>query len=83
MKTLMTTLRLYMGLKQVRSSSMRSLHSLIQFKVVQRAHISKVKLAQMFPGSNPMRNRWQCAEGTFIYMFWTCPKFGHFMAFNI
>jgi len=61
-------------LKQVHSSSMCARHSLIQFKVVHRAHISKVKLAQMFPGTSPMCNRCQCAEGTLIHMFWTCPK---------
>lgn len=47
-------------------------HSLIQFKVVHRAHT--VYLAQMFPGASPMCNRCQCAKGTLIHMFWTCPK---------
>ena len=65
-------------LKQVHSSSICARHSLIQFKVVHRAHISKVKLAQMFPGTNPMCNRCQCAEGTLIHMFWTCPKLEHY-----
>ncbi len=53
-------------------------HSLIQFKVVHRAHISKVKLAQMFSGTSSLCNRCQCAEGTLIHMFWTCPKLEHF-----
>lgn len=65
-------------LKQVHSSSICARHSLIQFKVVHRAHISKVKLAQMFPGTNPICNRCQCAEGTLIHMFWTCPKLEHY-----
>ncbi len=65
-------------LKQVHSSSMCARHSLIQFKVVHRAHISKVKLAQMFPGTSSLCNRCQCAEGTLIHMFWTCPKLEHF-----
>lgn len=48
--------------------------SFIQFKVVHRAHISKVKLAQTFPGTSSLCNRCQCAEGTLIHMFWTFPK---------
>ncbi len=51
-------------LKQVHSSYMCARHSLIQFKIVHRAHISKVKLAQTFPGTSSLCNRCQCAEAT-------------------
>lgn len=65
-------------LKQVHTSSMCAQHSLIQFKVVHRAHISKVKLAQMIPGTSLICNGCKCDEGSLIHMFWTCPKLEHF-----
>lgn len=67
-------------LKQLHSSSMCARHSLIQFKVVHRAHISKVKLAQMFSSSSLMCNRCQWAEGIHVL---DMPKIRAIMAINI
>lgn len=57
-------------LKQIHSSSMCARHSLIQFKV-HRAHMSKSKLAKMFPQSDPTCDRCKIEEATLLHMFWS------------
>lgn len=59
-------------LKQIHSSSMCARHSLIQFKVVHRAHMSKSKLSKMFPQLDPTCDRCKIDEATLLHMFWTC-----------
>lgn len=61
-------------LKTIHSSSMCARHSLLQFKVVHRAHLSKSKLAKMYPQINSTCDRCKTEEATLIHMFWLCPN---------
>lgn len=51
-------------LKQVHSSSSCSRYSLIQFKIVHRVHLTKAKLARIYPSTD--------LHVTLIHIFWTC-----------
>lgn len=59
---------------KVHSSSMCTRHALIQFKVLHRVHLSKSKLAKIYPQINPTCDRCKSAEATLIHMFWLCPN---------
>lgn len=61
-------------LRTIHSSSMCARHSLIQFKVVHRAHLPKSKLAKIYTHIDPMCDRCKSAEATLIHMFWLCPQ---------
>lgn len=50
-------------------------HGLLQFKVLNRLHLSRAKLARIYPGSDPNCIRCHQAPATFGHMFWTCRKF--------
>lgn len=65
-------------LKQVHSSSLCAHHSLLQFKVVHRAHISKMKLSKMYPELSPNCDKCGSPEATLIHMFWFCPSHEQF-----
>lgn len=58
----------------VNSTSLCARHSLLQFKVVHRAHISKAKLSRMYPDVNPCCDKCRISEASLIHMFWTCPS---------
>ena len=60
--------------KRVHSSSMCARHSLVQFKVIHRVHLSKAKLAKIYPQINPICDRCNLEDATLIHMFWLCPK---------
>lgn len=53
-------------------------HSLLKFKVVHRAHLSKSKLSKIHPGLDPRCNRCGSDDANHTHMFWTCPAFAHF-----
>ncbi|XP_034025431.1 LOW QUALITY PROTEIN: alpha-1-antitrypsin-like protein CM55-ST [Thalassophryne amazonica] len=59
-------------LRLVSSSSLCARHRLIQFKVVHRAHISKLKLSSMYPDVSPYCMRCKHVEASLIHMFWSC-----------
>lgn len=61
-------------LKKIHSSSICARHSLIQFKVVHRAHLDKSKLAKIFPQIDPICDRCRSEEATLVHMFWNCPR---------
>lgn len=61
-------------LKRVHSSSICARHGLLQFKVLHRLHISKEKLAKIYPESDPMCNRCKADIGSLLHTFWTCPN---------
>lgn len=65
-------------LGKIHSSSMCARHSLIQFKVVHRAHLPKSKLARIYSQIDPTCDRCKSAEATLIHMFWLCPKIQHY-----
>lgn len=61
-------------LHRVHSSSICAKHGLLQFKVLHRLHLSKEKLAKIYPGVDPMCSRCKIAIGSLIHSFWTCPN---------
>lgn len=61
-------------LQRVHSSSICARHGLLQFKVLHRLHISKEKLAKIYPDSDPLCNRCKADTGSLIHTFWTCSK---------
>uniref|UniRef100_A0A669D0H5 Reverse transcriptase domain-containing protein n=1 Tax=Oreochromis niloticus TaxID=8128 RepID=A0A669D0H5_ORENI len=61
-------------LKLVNSTSLCARHCLLQFKVVHRFHLSKVKLSRMYPNVDPICDKCGSAEASLIHMFWTCPS---------
>ena len=48
--------------------------SLLQFKVMHMAHVSKVKLSHMYPDVDPCCDKCKRDEASLIPMFWTCPS---------
>ena len=60
-------------LKLVNTSSICAKHSLLQFKVVHRAHMSKDKLAHFYSHINPICDRCQSGIASLTHMFWSCP----------
>ncbi|XP_059822620.1 Bardet-Biedl syndrome 5 protein homolog isoform X1 [Hypanus sabinus] len=60
-------------LQLVNTFSICAKHSLIQFKVVHRAHISKDKLAHFYSYRNPICDRCQFETASLTHIFWSCP----------
>uniref|UniRef100_A0A3P8TZR2 Reverse transcriptase zinc-binding domain-containing protein n=1 Tax=Amphiprion percula TaxID=161767 RepID=A0A3P8TZR2_AMPPE len=58
----------------VNATSFCSRHSLLQFKVVHRAHMSKAKLSHIYPDVNPQCDKCGSDEATLIHSFWVCPR---------
>lgn len=65
-------------LKLVISTSLCARHTLIQFKVVHRAHISKAKLASFYPDVSPLCDKCNIFEGSLFHMYWSCPSLKKF-----
>ena len=53
--------------QKIHSTSICARHSLIQFKIVHRLHMSKVKLSKIFPGVNPIGDRCKQAPATLYH----------------
>ncbi len=60
------------------SSSVCSRHALLQFKVVHRIHISKTKLARMYPDVDTTCDKCKGAPASLYHMYWTCPSLDNF-----
>ena len=60
--------------KLINSTSLCAHHSLLQFKVVHRTHISKTKLSRFHPDVDPCCNKYKREEASLIHIFWTCPS---------
>lgn len=60
-------------LDRIYSSSMCARHALLQFKVVHHIHISKTKLARMYPDVDPTCDKCKGAPASLYHMYWTCP----------
>ena len=58
----------------IHSSSICARHSLIQFKIVHRLHMSKTKLSKIFPGVDPICDRCKQAPATLYHTFWSCSR---------
>ena len=65
-------------LDRVHSSSMCSRHALLQFKVVHHIHISKTKLARMYPNVDPTCDKCRGAPASLHHMYLTCPSLSNF-----
>ena len=63
-----------MALLRIHSSSICSRHALIQFKVLNRLHYSKVRLAKIFPNINTISDSCKQAPATNYHILWSCPK---------
>lgn len=61
-------------IQKIHTSSICVRHGLIQFKVVNRLHSCRAKLARIYPGLDPNCVRCNQAPATLGHMFWTCPK---------
>lgn len=61
-------------IQRIHSSSICARHSLIQFKIVHRLHMSKTKLSKIFPGVDPICDRCKQAPGTLYHTFWSCSR---------
>lgn len=46
--------------------------SLIQFRIVHRLHMSKVKLSKIYPEVDPICDRCRQAPATLFHTFWSC-----------
>ena len=53
-------------------------HGLIQLKVVLRAHLTKARLAKIFPDTDPSCPRCNGQPADYMHMFWSCPKLSQF-----
>ncbi len=63
------------ALEAVNSSSSCARLSLIQFKVLHRAHYSKAKLAKIYPDTVEDKcNMYSLSPCDLAHMFWLCPK---------
>ena len=51
---------------------------MLQFKVLHRLHLSKSKLARIYPEVDPTCSRCSQAPATLYHMFWACPKLVQF-----
>lgn len=65
-------------LQRIHSTSICARHSLIQFKIVHRLHMSKVKLSKMYPEVNPICDRCKQAPATLFHTFWSCSSLTSF-----
>lgn len=66
------------AIRRIHSSSICIRHGLLQFKVLHRLHLSKTKLARIYPDVDPTCSRCCQAPATLYHMFWTCPKLVQF-----
>lgn len=65
-------------LKLIHSSFTCARHRLIQLKVVLRAHLTKARLAKIFPDVNPLCPRCKGQPADYLHMLWSCPKLSTF-----
>ena len=60
------------ALRRMHSSSVRARHGLLQFKVLHRLHLLKVKLCRTY--INPACDRRGQSPASLAHMFWHCPR---------
>ncbi len=61
------------AIELVHSSSVCIRHGLMQFKVLHRLHLSRSKLAKMYPGSDSSCPRCGLEPADLSHMFWDAP----------
>lgn len=66
------------ALRRVNGTSSCARLSLIQFKVLHRVHLSKARLAKIYPTVDGTCDRCKCALADLTHMFWSCHKLSDF-----
>ena len=66
------------ALQRMNSSSSCARLGLIQFKVVHRAHFSKARLADTYPGADRNCNRCSLSPADLTHTFWLCPRLNQY-----
>ena len=57
---------------RIHSLSIRARHGLLQFKVAHRLHLSKARIAKMYPAMDNLCNRCNFSPATLAHTFWSC-----------
>ena len=65
-------------LDRVHSSSICARHSLIQCKILHRAHLTNARLARIYPDRTHKCNRCNQSPADYMHMFLLCPKLSAF-----
>ncbi len=68
------------AIKRVHSSSICIRRGLLKFKVLHRLHLSKSRLARIYPDVDLACSRCCQAPATLHHMFWACPKLTQFLS---
>ncbi|KAI5086460.1 hypothetical protein C0J45_6416, partial [Silurus meridionalis] len=66
------------AIHKIYTSSICVRHRLIQFKVFNRLHLSRTKLAKIYTNVDPNCTRCHQAPASLAHMFWSCPSIGTF-----
>lgn len=66
------------AITKIYASSICVRHRLIQFKIFNRLHLSRTKLAKIYPNVDPNCIRCRQAPATLAHMFWSCPNLNMF-----
>ena len=66
------------SLHRVNSTTSCARLSLIQLKVVHRAHLSKARIAEMYPDADSKCDRCAQPQAHLTHMFWSCPQLQRF-----
>ena len=61
-------------LSSIHKSSLCARHCLIQFKIVHRAHMSKARLASIYPDVDCTCDKCRNNDATLFHQYWSCPK---------
>ena len=62
----------------INSSSSCARLGLIQFKVMHRAHFSRARLADIYPGTDSSCMRCSLSPADLTHTFWLCPRLNQF-----
>lgn len=68
------------ALKRVNSSSSCARLGLIQFKVLHRVHLSKARLASIYPGTDASCDKCSFSPANLVHSFWSCPQLSGYWA---
>lgn len=62
------------AITRIHTSSICVRHSLIQFKILHRLHLSPSKIAKLYPGADSACPRCGFSPANLSHMFWVCPS---------
>ena len=67
------------ALGRVHSSWICARHGLLQFKILHRAHWTKLRLSKRFSDVDPLCDRCKCNPASHTHMFWSSTKIAHWV----